>query len=98
VQGAARVLESTNDKPLHGRKIAVSFTHQALLDLAYGASLFASSGQRHKRRKVLADSGKPTSLSMLKTGMSGRANGYVFFIYSILYSILFSCPFALIHY
>lgn len=58
-----------NDKLLRGRKLVVTFAHQAPIDQMGGGSSIGT------KRKGMMETGRPTTLSMLKTGMSGRNDG-----------------------
>ncbi|TFK65984.1 hypothetical protein BDN72DRAFT_962102 [Pluteus cervinus] len=49
-----------NDKLLRGRKLVVTYAHQAPLDQTYGAT-----GTKH--RKGMMEAGRPTALSILKS-------------------------------
>ena len=62
-----------HEKPLRGRKLTVTFAHQAPLDQYNGSGGFSSS----KNRKTMMDTGRPTTLSMLKTGLTSRHEGWV---------------------
>ncbi|KAF8191356.1 hypothetical protein BJ912DRAFT_877976 [Pholiota molesta] len=68
---ALRALSSAHGKPLRGRTLVVTFAHQAPLDQYGGAGTPASL----RGRKTMMDVGRPTTLSMLKTGMRGRHEG-----------------------
>ncbi|KAK0204507.1 hypothetical protein DFS33DRAFT_1273609 [Desarmillaria ectypa] len=57
---AAKALASAHDKPLRGRTLVVTYAHQAPLDQAGG-----SSGLGVKRKSMM-ESGRPTTLSMIK--------------------------------
>jgi len=64
-----------HDKLLRGRKLVVTFAHQAPLD-QYGNGLatpYGASGTKY--RKTMMETGRPTTLSMLKTGFGGRHDG-----------------------
>lgn len=65
-----KALAMANGKPLRGRKLVVTYAHQAPLDQA------GSSGS--KVRKAISDAGRPTALSLLKSNgsASGRFDGY----------------------
>ncbi|TCD60373.1 hypothetical protein EIP91_010254 [Steccherinum ochraceum] len=64
---ADRALVSANDKLLRGRKLVVTYAHQApMSDLAGGGGA--------RGRRVYNDMGKPTTLSLLKSSANGRAN------------------------
>ncbi|KDR70273.1 hypothetical protein GALMADRAFT_76553 [Galerina marginata CBS 339.88] len=69
---ALKALTMAHEKPLRGRKLVVTFAHQAPLD-QYGGVGSSSL----KNRKTVMDTGRPTTLSMLKTGMSNRNEGTV---------------------
>ncbi|KAK7438047.1 hypothetical protein VKT23_018214 [Stygiomarasmius scandens] len=57
---ASKALASANDKLLRGRKLAVTYANQAPLDM-----YSASAGNRP--RKGMMESGRPTTLSMIKS-------------------------------
>ncbi|EED82701.1 predicted protein, partial [Postia placenta Mad-698-R] len=61
---AERALVSAHDKLLRGRKLVITHAHQAPLDHA---------GFGSRPRRVVNDAGKPTTLSLLKSASSGRA-------------------------
>jgi len=67
-----KALTMAHDKTMRGRKLVVTFAHQAPLD-QYGGAGTASL----KNRKSMMETGRPTTLSMLKTGSGGRHEGYV---------------------
>ncbi|KAF8874742.1 hypothetical protein BD779DRAFT_1450765, partial [Infundibulicybe gibba] len=69
---ALKALNMAHDKLLRGRKLVVTFAHQAPLDQG-GASAYGVMGGT--KRKGMMETGRPTTLSMLKTGMAGRHNG-----------------------
>jgi hypothetical protein len=54
-----------------GRKLIMTFAHQAPLDQYNGSGVFSSS----KNKQTMMDIGRPTTLSMLKTGLSIRHEG-----------------------
>ncbi|ESK88680.1 single-stranded nucleic acid binding protein [Moniliophthora roreri MCA 2997] len=54
---------SAHDKLLRGRKLVVTHAHQAPLDYM---------GGQYRPRKNMMESGRPTTLSLLKTGMTGK--------------------------
>ena len=58
-----------HERLLRGRKLIVTFAHQAPLDQYNG------SGVSSKNKKTMMDIGRPTTLSMLKTGLSTRHEG-----------------------
>ncbi|KAJ7728420.1 hypothetical protein DFH07DRAFT_930517 [Mycena maculata] len=68
---ALKALSAAHDKLLRGRRLIVTFAQQAPIDL--GASSYGSLGAKH--RKVMSESGRPTTLSMIKTGMGNRNEG-----------------------
>ncbi|KAF9470895.1 RNA-binding domain-containing protein [Pholiota conissans] len=72
---ALRALSGAHGKSLRGRNLVVTFAHQAPLD-QYSGGTGASVGA-YRTRKTMMDIGRPTTLSMIKTGMSGRHEGYV---------------------
>jgi hypothetical protein len=59
-------LSLAHDKLLRGRKLVVTFAHQAPVDQV------GSSSSVGARRKGMMDIGRPTTLSMLKTAMTGK--------------------------
>jgi len=73
VQDAQRALSAANGKLVRGRKIVVTYAQQAPLDNAHGS---VTGG---KVRKAMNEAGRPTTLSLLKTGEGhgGRSDGYV---------------------
>ncbi|KAF8634059.1 hypothetical protein AX17_004323 [Amanita inopinata Kibby_2008] len=64
---ALRALTKAHDKLLRGRKLVVTYAHQAPLDQA-----FAGPSSSLKHRKGVMEAGRPTTLSMIKSGMSDR--------------------------
>ncbi|KAF9788284.1 hypothetical protein BJ322DRAFT_621405 [Thelephora terrestris] len=68
---AQRALSTANGKLVRGRKIVVTYAQQAPLEN------FHTSSVGGKARKVVSDAGRPTALSLLKTGESsgGRSDG-----------------------
>ncbi|KAF9042923.1 hypothetical protein BJ165DRAFT_1405337 [Panaeolus papilionaceus] len=62
---ALRALTIAHDKPLRGRKLVVTFAHQAPLDQYTAPATFRS-------RKTVMETGRPTTLSMIKTGLATR--------------------------
>ncbi|KAJ7185547.1 hypothetical protein C8R46DRAFT_1158289 [Mycena filopes] len=65
---ALKALSTAHDKLLRGRRLVVTFAQQAPIDP--GGGLVTS-----KHRKVMAESGRPTTLSMIKSGMGNRNEG-----------------------
>ncbi|KAF9465855.1 hypothetical protein BDZ94DRAFT_1252404 [Collybia nuda] len=61
-----------HEKLLRGRKLVVTFAHQAPIDQAGGPSMYGTTGVK---RKGMMETGRPTTLSMLKTGMTGKNDG-----------------------
>jgi hypothetical protein len=59
-----------HDKLLRGRKLVVTFAHQAPIDQAGGSTSIGI------KRKGMMETGRPTTLSMLKTGMGGKHDAY----------------------
>ncbi|KJA18232.1 hypothetical protein HYPSUDRAFT_119455, partial [Hypholoma sublateritium FD-334 SS-4] len=55
---AMNALATAHGRPLRGRKLVVTFAHQAPLD---------QHGAAPRARKQVTDAGRPTALSMLKT-------------------------------
>ncbi|KAJ7100270.1 hypothetical protein B0H15DRAFT_819538 [Mycena belliarum] len=68
---ALKALSMAHDKLLRGRKLVVTFAQQAPMDP--GASSYGNTGSKH--RKVMAESGRPTTLSMIKAGLRNRNEG-----------------------
>ena len=68
-QDAVKALASANDKLLRGRKLVVTYAQQAPLDQAG-----LSAG---KPKRPPNDTGKPTTLSLLKSVGGSRVSGYV---------------------
>ncbi|RDB26809.1 putative RNA-binding protein 18 [Hypsizygus marmoreus] len=64
---ALKALGAAHGKLLRGRKLVVTFAHQAPIELM-------GSGQTVKRKSMM-EVGRPTTLSMLKTGMGARHDG-----------------------
>ncbi|KAK0434342.1 hypothetical protein EV421DRAFT_1840823 [Armillaria borealis] len=60
VNDAAKALASAHDKPFRGRTLVVTYAHQAPLDQAGGSSVLGV------KRKSMMESGRPTTLSMIK--------------------------------
>ncbi|KIM43619.1 hypothetical protein M413DRAFT_9613 [Hebeloma cylindrosporum] len=69
---ALKALTMAHEKPFRGRKLVVTFAHQAPLDQHGGVGASASL----KGRKSMMETGRPTTLSMLKTGLSSRHEGF----------------------
>ncbi|KAJ7634788.1 hypothetical protein FB45DRAFT_909864 [Roridomyces roridus] len=65
---ALKALNSAHDKLLRGRKLVVTFAQQAPVD----PGTFGSLGAKH--RKGTAEATRPTTLSMIKTGMGNNRN------------------------
>ncbi|KZS90072.1 hypothetical protein SISNIDRAFT_457955, partial [Sistotremastrum niveocremeum HHB9708] len=55
-EDALKALVALNDKPLRGRKLVVTFAHQAPMDHA-----------AHSSKRFHTDTSRPTALSLLKT-------------------------------
>lgn len=72
-----------HDKLLRGRKLVVTFAHQAPIDQGGGPSPYGTMGVK---RKGMMETGRPTTLSMLKSGMAGRNDGFVIFIYCSIHN------------
>ncbi|PPQ67689.1 hypothetical protein CVT26_007416 [Gymnopilus dilepis] len=68
---ALKALTVAHEKPLRGRKLVVTFAHQAPLDQYGGVGIPSSL----KNRKTMMDTGRPTALSMIKTGLGNRTEG-----------------------
>ncbi|KAL0958912.1 hypothetical protein HGRIS_014229 [Hohenbuehelia grisea] len=66
---AQKALSKAHDKLLRGRKLVVTFAQQAPTDQS-GAAGFGG-----RSRRGMMDVGKPTTLSMLKTGMGTKRSG-----------------------
>ncbi|KAF8979700.1 hypothetical protein BDQ17DRAFT_1167423, partial [Cyathus striatus] len=66
---ALKALTMAHDKLLRGRKIVVTYAQQAPLE--HGG--MGMTGSKHK--KGVIESGRPTTLSLLKTGMGNRHDG-----------------------
>ncbi|KAJ3534818.1 hypothetical protein NM688_g7075 [Phlebia brevispora] len=64
---AAKALALANEKLLRGRKLVVTYAHQAPLDQA------SITTGRHRR--AISEIGKPTTLSLLKSAAAGRSDG-----------------------
>ncbi|KAJ3740094.1 hypothetical protein DFH05DRAFT_1510259 [Lentinula detonsa] len=60
---AQKALNSANGKLLHGRKLAVTYANQAPSD---------ADGGLIRQRKTMMETGRPTTLSMLKSNAGGR--------------------------
>lgn len=73
VQDAQRALSAANGKLIRGRKIVVTYAQQAPLENLHTSSVGG------KTRKAVSEAGRPTALSLLKTGEGGggRSDGYV---------------------
>lgn len=71
IQDAQSALSAANGKLVRGRKITVTYAQQAPLESMHTSMV---SG---KTRKAVSDAGRPTALSLLKTGEStaGKAGG-----------------------
>ncbi|KAJ6588839.1 hypothetical protein B0H19DRAFT_1101409 [Mycena capillaripes] len=67
---ALKALSTAHNKLLRGRKLVVTFAQQAPVDP--GAPYGTTSS---RNRKVMAESGRPTTLSMIKTGLGNRNDG-----------------------
>jgi hypothetical protein len=76
-----------NEKLLRGRKLVVTYAHQAPLDQGGVGSSFGGG----KVRKGVNEAGRPTALSLLKStgGGSGRSDGYMFFY--LLFQVANGC-------
>lgn len=61
-QDAQRAMSAANGKLVRGRKIVVTYAQQAPLENA------CTSMTGGKARKVVSEAGRPTALSLLKTG------------------------------
>jgi len=70
---ALKALTMANDKLLRGRKLVVTYAHQAPLDQGGGGISFNGS----KVRKGITEAGRPTALSLLKSsgGSGARSDG-----------------------
>lgn len=71
LQDAQRALSAANGKLVRGRKIVVTYAQQAPLENAH------TSMTGGKSRKVVSEAGRPTALSLLKTGegAGGKSDG-----------------------
>jgi len=71
IQDAQSALSAANGKLVRGRKITVTYAQQAPLESMHPSMV---SG---KTRKAVSDAGRPTALSLLKTGEStaGKSDG-----------------------
>ncbi|KAJ7927536.1 hypothetical protein B0H13DRAFT_1036786 [Mycena leptocephala] len=67
---ALKALSTAHNKLLRGRKLVVTFAQQAPVD---PGAPYGTAGSRH--RKVMTDSGRPTTLSMIKSGLGNRNEG-----------------------
>ncbi|KAJ8454645.1 hypothetical protein ONZ51_g12911 [Trametes cubensis] len=65
---AEKALLHANDKLLRGRKLVVTYAHQAPLDES------GAHGLGSKNRRPVSDVGKPTTLSLLKSAGTGRSD------------------------
>lgn len=81
MQDALKALTMANEKLLRGRKLVVTYAHQAPLDQGGVGSSFGGG----KVRKGVNEAGRPTALSLLKSagGGSGRSDGYVSYLFII---------------
>jgi RNA recognition motif-containing protein len=68
---ALKALGCAHDKLLRGRKLAVTFAHQAPLDQVVTGSHING----HKSKKGVTEAGRPTTLSILKGGVGGKGDG-----------------------
>ncbi|KAJ7180044.1 hypothetical protein C8R43DRAFT_870762, partial [Mycena crocata] len=64
-----KALSTAHDKLLRGRKLVVTYAQQAPMDPGGGVSSYGGVGPKH--RKTMTESGRPTTLSMIKSGMGG---------------------------
>ncbi|KAJ7202807.1 hypothetical protein GGX14DRAFT_652921 [Mycena pura] len=64
---ALKAMSAVHDKLLRGRKLVVTFAQQAPIDPGLGPSSL--------KRKAMTESGRPTTLSMIKSGMGNRHEG-----------------------
>ncbi|KAJ7686651.1 hypothetical protein B0H17DRAFT_845661, partial [Mycena rosella] len=67
---ALKALSTAHDKLLRGRKLVVTYAQQAPVDPGAPYGTAAS-----KHRKTMAESGRPTTLSMIKSGLGNRHEG-----------------------
>ncbi|KAG2004637.1 polyadenylate-binding protein [Coprinopsis cinerea AmutBmut pab1-1] len=65
---AAKALSIAHGKLLRGRKLVVTFAHQAPLESYPGGS---GGGISSKFRRPVMETGRPTTLSIIKTGLGG---------------------------
>ncbi|KAJ6469026.1 hypothetical protein C8R47DRAFT_1223125 [Mycena vitilis] len=65
---ALKALSTAHNKLLRGRKLVVTYAQQAPIDpgAPYGTT---------RNRKVMTESGRPTTLSMIKSGLGSRNDG-----------------------
>ncbi|KAF8347472.1 hypothetical protein F5887DRAFT_956053 [Amanita rubescens] len=63
---ALKALTKAHDKLLRGRKLVVTYAHQAPMDQESSGSM----SLRH--RKTVTEAGRPTTLSLIKTGVNDR--------------------------
>ncbi|KIL62791.1 hypothetical protein M378DRAFT_742797 [Amanita muscaria Koide BX008] len=63
---ALKALTKANGKLLRGRKLVVTYAHQAPLDQDFAGS------SSSKHRKFVSEAGRPTTLSLIKSSMSDR--------------------------
>jgi hypothetical protein len=59
-----------HEKLLRGRKLVVTFAHQAPISQAGSSTAIGT------KRKGMMETGRPTTLSMLKTGLGGKHDAY----------------------
>ncbi|KAJ7202811.1 RNA-binding domain-containing protein [Mycena pura] len=64
---ALKAMSAVHDKLLRDRKLVVTFAQQAPIDPGLGPSSL--------KRRVMTESGRPTTLSMIKSGMGNRHEG-----------------------
>ena len=83
VQDAQRALSAANGKLVRGRKIIVTFAQQAPPDHVTNATAGG------KVRKAMNEAGRPTTLSLLKTGEGhgGKSEGYAMILTCITISV-----------
>ncbi|KAF8066801.1 hypothetical protein FPV67DRAFT_1496535 [Lyophyllum atratum] len=66
---AVKALSMAHEKLLRGRKLVVTFAHQAPVEQMGGGGVYGP------KRKSMMETGRPTTLSLLKTGSGTRNDG-----------------------
>ncbi|KAG5645937.1 hypothetical protein DXG03_004727 [Asterophora parasitica] len=67
---ARKALSTAHDKLIRGRKLVVTFAHQAPIEQSG-----AGTGMYSAKRRNMMETGRPTTLSLLKSGTSGKHDG-----------------------